>query len=116
MQPTPGGDRVVSGFWERQGIVPKLRWGFVALTLFMVGDGIESGFLSPYLADRGFGSGQASLIWSVYGLVVAVTSWSSRALAEQFGPRRVMLAGFATWVACEAVFLVALAHNNFTFM
>ncbi|MFH8812956.1 MFS transporter [Streptomyces hygroscopicus] len=106
----------MTGFWARQGIVPNLRWGFVALTLFMIGDGIESGFLSPYLAEHGFGSGQMSLLWSVYGFVVAVAAWLSGALAEAFGPRRVMLAGFGIWVVLEIAFLAALAQENFTFM
>ncbi|WP_020417345.1 MFS transporter [Amycolatopsis sp. ATCC 39116] len=109
-------DEPVSGFWTRQGIVPHLRWGFVALTLFMIGDGIESGFLSPYLAEHGFGPGQTSLLWSVYGFVVAVAAWLSGALAEAFGPRRVMFAGFAIWVVFEVAFLVALAQGDFTFM
>ncbi|MEU4896308.1 MFS transporter [Streptomyces sp. NPDC044780] len=106
----------MTGFWTRQGIVPNLRWGFVALTLFMIGDGIESGFLSPYLTEHGFGSGQMSLLWSVYGFVVAVAAWLSGALAEAFGPRRVMLAGFGIWVVFEIAFLAALAQENFTFM
>ncbi len=106
----------MTGFWTRQGIVPNLRWGFVALTLFMIGDGIESGFLSPYLAEHDFGSGQTSLLWSVYGFVVAVAAWLSGALAEAFGPRRVMLAGFGIWVVLEIAFLAALAQENFTFM
>lgn len=74
----------MTGFRARHGIVPNLRWGFVALTLFMVGGGIEAGF----------GAGQVSLLWGVYGFVVAVAAWLSGALAEAFGPRRVMLAGF----------------------
>ncbi|WP_435060946.1 MFS transporter [Amycolatopsis thermoflava] len=109
-------DEPVSGFWTRQGIVPHLRWGFVALTLFMIGDGIESGFLSPYLAEHGFGAGQTSLLWSVYGFVVAVAAWLSGALAEAFGPRRVMFAGFAIWVVFEIAFLFALAQGDFTLM
>jgi polyol permease family len=105
-----------SAFLARHGIVPSLRWGFVALTLFMIGDGIEAGFLSPYLDAHGFGPGQVSLLWGVYGLVVAVAAWLSGALAEAFGPRRVMLAGFAIWVVFEIAFLVALAQGDFTFM
>ncbi|MFE7438952.1 MFS transporter [Streptomyces chartreusis] len=111
-----GRQRAGAGFWTRQGIVPNLRWGFVALTLFMTGDGIESGFLSPYLADQGFGPGRTSLLWSVYGLVVALAAWLSGALAEAFGPRQVMITGFGIWVAFEVAFLVALAQGNFTLM
>jgi hypothetical protein len=35
------------------GIPPQLFWRFVGLLLFMIRDGVESGFLSPYLVDRG---------------------------------------------------------------
>jgi hypothetical protein len=38
-----------SELFERMGIPPQLFWGFVGLLLFMIGDGGESGFLSPYL-------------------------------------------------------------------
>lgn len=105
-----------AGFWARHGIVPSLRWGFVALTLFMIGDGIEAGFLSPYLDELGFDAGQVSVLWGVYGFVVATAAWLSGALAEAFGPRRVMLVGFAIWVVFEVAFLVALAAGDFTFM
>lgn len=110
------GPSASAGFWTRQGIVPSLRWGFVALTIFMIGDGIESGFLSPYLDERGFGAGRVSLLWSVYGFVVAVAAWLSGALAEAFGARRVMLAGFGIWVVFEIGFLLALAHESFLLM
>ncbi|MBP8532265.1 MFS transporter [Streptomyces sp. MK37H] len=105
-----------TSFWVRQGIVPKLRWGFVALTLFMIGDGIEAGFLSPYLDAHGFGPGQVSLLWSVYGLVVALGSWLSGALTEAFTVQRVMFAGFVIWVVLEIAFLIALAQNDITLM
>ena len=106
----------MNGFWERHGIVVHLRWGFVALTLLMIGDGIESGFLSPYLDERGFGAGQVSLLWTVYGFVVAVAAWLSGAVAEAFGPRRVMLVGVVVWVVFEIAFLLALAQGDFTWM
>ncbi|MGI5130025.1 MFS transporter [Pseudonocardia sp. CA-107938] len=106
----------MSDFWERHGIAVHLRWGFVALTLLMIGDGIESGFLSPYLDERGFGSGQVSLLWTVYGFVVAIAAWLAGALAEAFGPRRVMLVGVAVWVVFEIAFLAALAQGAFAWM
>ncbi|ULN34263.1 MFS transporter [Mycolicibacterium smegmatis] len=103
-------------YWERQGIVPHLRWGFVAVTLFMIGDGIEAGFLSPYLDQQGLGSAQVSALWSVYGFVVAVAAWLSGTLSEVFGPRRVMLTGFAIWVVFEFAFLYALMQQNYAMM
>jgi hypothetical protein len=36
------------GTWaDRLGMNARLRWGYVGLLLFMIGDGVESGFLSP---------------------------------------------------------------------
>ncbi|MCR3718624.1 MULTISPECIES: MFS transporter [Prauserella salsuginis group] len=94
-----------AGWLERQGIVRSLAWGYVALLLFMVGDGIELGFLGPYLESRGFGAAGVATLISVYGVVVAVAAWLAGALAEAWGPRRVMLIGFTVWVAFEIVFL-----------
>ncbi|RSS76713.1 MFS transporter [Streptomyces sp. WAC06614] len=89
-----------------QGIARPVAWGFAALTLFMVGDGIESGFLSPYLSQLHFSEASVALLWSVYGIVVAVASWLSSALAEAWGPRRMMLLGSVIWCVFEVVFLV----------
>lgn len=109
--------RGFSGFLTRQGISSKLAWGFVALMLFMVGDGIELSFLSNYLTDRGFGGGSIATLFSVYGLVVAVAAWLAGALAESWGPRRVMLIGGIIWVALEVVFLLGgVVPGNYTIM
>lgn len=101
---------------EKQGIVPSLAWGYVAVTLFMIGDGIEVGFLSPYLDSRGFSDSSVALLWSVYGIVVAVSCWLAGALAESWGPKRVMLTGLWIWVILEVAFLFAISQENFTLM
>ncbi|WP_208617599.1 MFS transporter [Microbacterium oxydans] len=100
-----------------QGISRPIAWGFVALTIFMIGDGIEAGFLSPYLDERGFDGSQIALLWSVYGIVVAVAAWLSGALAEAWGPKRVMMLGFGIWVVFEVLFLVfGVMAGNFEIM
>lgn len=102
---------------DKQGISRPIAWGFVALTLFMIGDGIEAGFLSPYLDSLGFAETDVALLWSVYGIVVAAAAWLSGALAEAWGPKRVMMVGFGIWVAFEIVFLVfGLMQQNFAVM
>jgi len=102
---------------RKQGIAKPIAWGFVAVTLFMVGDGIEAGFLSPYLDELGFTGGQVALLWSVYGIVVAVAAWLSGALAEAWGPKRVMMLGFGIWVVFEVVFLLlGVMQQNFAVM
>lgn len=112
--PTTGGGFVA--LLERQGIQRSLAWGFLAVTLFMIGDGIELGFLSPYLSTRGFTTAQVATLISLYGIVVAVAAWFAGALAEAWGPRRVMLIGFAFWATLEIVFLFAIMIGNFPLM
>ncbi|MFE3020980.1 MFS transporter [Streptomyces sp. NPDC059256] len=105
------------GFLERQGIVRPLAFGFLAVMLFMVGDGIEVGFLSPYLESRGLSGSEVTLLWTVYGFVVAVAAWLSGALAEAWGPRRVMLLGLGIWAVFEVLFLtVGVAAGNYPVM
>ena len=101
---TSGGgfSRLLAG----QGISRTLAWGFIALMLFMVGDGIEQSFLSNYLNSQGVGAGSVATLFSVYGLIVAISAWPAGALAESWGPRRVMLIGGIIWVLLELVFLL----------
>lgn len=102
---------------DRQGISRPIAWGFVAVTLFMVGDGIEAGFLSPYLDSLGFSGSDIAFLWAAYGVVVALAAWLSGALAEAWGPKRVMMVGFAIWVVFEVVFLYfGVMQQNFTMM
>ncbi|MFI1014816.1 MFS transporter [Streptomyces sp. NPDC020965] len=117
--PPPTADAVATrpGFLERQGIVRPLAFGFLAVMLFMVGDGIEVGFLSPYLESRGLSGSEVALLWTVYGFVVAVAAWLSGALAEAWGPRRVMLLGLGIWAVFEVLFLtVGVAAGNYPLM
>ncbi|MEW1959387.1 MFS transporter [Kineococcus sp. NPDC059986] len=104
-------------FLAGQGISRVLLWGFVALMLFMVGDGIELSFLSTYLTERGFSGGQVAGLFSAYGIVVAVAAWLAGALAEAWGPRRVMLTGAAIWVVFELAFLgLGVMQENYAVM
>ena len=105
-------------FIERIGLPKPLVWGFVGLLLFMIGDGVESGYIAPYLADNGAGSEtNAAVIITVYGLMVTLGSWLSGALSDVWGPRRVMILGLVLWAALQVVFLaVALPSENFTLM
>ena len=91
---------------DRLGIFPPLAWGFLGLLLFMIGDGVESGYLSPYLIGLGIPQGRVALIFTAYGLTAAVAAWLSGALSDLWGPRRVMWAGLAIWSVFEVQFLV----------
>src|SRR5215813_2564121 len=90
---------------DRVGIYPPLAWGYVGLLLFMIGDGVESGFLSPYLTSLGIPEPKVALIFTAYGVTAAVAAWLSGALSDLWGPRQVMWTGLVIWVVFEAAFL-----------
>lgn len=54
---------------ERLGVPRTLMLGFLAVAIFMTGDGFELTFLSKFMVDQGFTSSQASLLVTVYGPV-----------------------------------------------
>src|SRR5882672_8663768 len=101
---------------ERIGIYPPLVWGYVGLLLFMIGDGVEAGYLSKYLVDRGISSEQnVALIFTVYGITVAIAAWLSGALSDLWGPRQVMAIGLLIWVVFEVGFLLfGVAPGNYS--
>ncbi|TKG64924.1 MFS transporter [Prauserella endophytica] len=106
------------GLIERAGLPRPLAWGFVGLLIFMIGDGVESGYISPYLAENGAGTpARAAVIITVYGALVTAGSWLSGALSDVWGPRRVMLLGLVIWGVLEVLFLaVALPTENYPLM
>lgn len=88
------------------GMPTRLIFGYIALAFFMTGDGFELTFLSRFLVvERGFTPEQAGLAFTVYGLVVAFSAWTTGVLAETFGPKRLMLIGGVSWLALHALFL-----------
>ncbi|WP_275558968.1 MFS transporter [Streptomyces sp. 5-6(2022)] len=103
------------GLIDRLGLPRPLLWGFIGLLLFMIGDGVESGYISPYLRDNGADTAtRAAVVITVYGAVVTAGSWLSGALSDVWGPRRVMWLGLAVWGGLEVVFLaVALPTGSY---
>lgn len=57
------------------------------------GEGLEQGWLSPYVISRGLSIQESALLFSVYGFAAALAAWFSGVLVEMFGARRVMLGG-----------------------
>src|SRR3954467_4051786 len=91
-------DDAPGSFLSRIGIFPPLLWGYVGLLFFMIGDGVEAGYLSKYLVDRSIASEHdVALIFTVYGITVAISAWLSGALSDLLGPRQVMAIGLAIW-------------------
>lgn len=106
------------GAVDRLGIPRHLLWGFVGLLLFMIGDGVESGYIAPYMEAHGAGTAsRAALIVSAYGIMVTLGSWLAGALSEVWGPRRVMVIGLIEWAVLEVLFLVvALPGKSYILM
>ncbi|MBV6757970.1 hypothetical protein [Rhodococcus opacus] len=92
---------------DRLGMPPSLALGFVGLLLFMIGDGVESNYLSSFLIHtEGYTESTTAFTISMYGIFVAVGSWLAGTLSSIIGPRRVMWIGAAVWVGLEVVFLI----------
>lgn len=101
---------------SRIGIPPTMFWGFVGVLLFMIGDGIELGYLQTYMTNQGFSQTQPATLLSAYGVAVAIASWFSGALSEIISPRKVMGIGLGIWVVFEIPFLYFLGQENYLAM
>ncbi len=100
-------------FLDWLGIPSALVWGFVGVLFFMIGDGVESGYLAPYLAGRGLSDTAVAATFTAYGIAAAIAGWLSGALSEVWGPRRVVTLGLILWILFEVLFLtVGLRHAS----
>lgn len=100
--------------FERVGMVPELAIGYLGLLLFMVGDGVEAGYLAPFLLSMKFPETKIALIFTLYGATAALSSWLSGVLTDLFGAKAVMWAGLAIWMVFEIPFLLlGIAHANY---
>ena len=87
-----------SSILNRLGIPRQLAWGYLGILIFMMGDGMEVGWLSPYLIERGMSVQQTASLFTVYGITIAISSWFSGVLAETWGPRKTMLIGLVLYL------------------
>lgn len=83
---------------SRAGLPPGLGWGYLGILIFMMGDGVEQGWLSPYLVEQGMSVQQSATLFTAYGITIAISSWFSGVLAEGFGPKRTMLMGLLLYI------------------
>lgn len=95
----------VNNLLGKLGMDSKMALGYVGVMFFMMGDGLELGWLSSYLTDHGLSMQQSALLFSVYGFAVAIAAWLSGVLAEILGPRKAMSLGVGMFVAGTLVFL-----------
>jgi MFS family permease len=108
--------RAHEGFLDRMGIPRPLALGFLAVLIFMTGNGVESNFVTPHMvAVLGSPEATVATIVTFYSLAALIGSYISGALADLIGPRKVMILGFAVWVVFEVLFLVALSVGSVPF-
>lgn len=99
--------------FDRLGIPDSIKWGFLAVLIFMTGNGVESNFIAPHLSEAlGSEAYLVPTIITMYGVAVTIGSYLSGALADLWGPRRVMLLGFLVWVVFEVLFILAIATGS----
>lgn len=97
------------------GLPLNLIWGYIAIAIFMTGDGFELAFLSHYITGLGFTPSQTSLAFTLYGLAAALAAWISGVVAELITPQKTMLIGFMMWAVFHVLFLVfGLGHANYS--
>ncbi|MEN5280943.1 MFS transporter [Serratia marcescens] len=108
---------MLHGLIHRIGLSPKLLLGYTGVLVFMMGEGLEQGWLSPYLIGKGLSIQESALLFSVYGFAAAIAAWFSGVLAEIFTARRVMLAGLLLFLFGSVCFLTfGLPSNNLAIM
>jgi polyol permease family len=99
---------------DKIGIPQTLAWGYLGVLIFMMGDGMEQGWLSPYLIEKGMTVGQSALLFTVYGITIGISSWFSGVLADMLGAKRTMFYGFVIYLIGVAGF-VGIALNQFSY-
>lgn len=104
-------------FLDKIGIPSNLIWGFIGITLFMIGDGLEAGWLSPYLIENGMPMQQSAFLYTVYGIALTISAWFSGVFVQTWGPRKAMTVGLISFVIGTIGFVGwALPHNEYAIM
>ena len=106
-----------SSILARMGMPSHLKWGYLGILIFMMGDGVEQGWLSPYLVEHGMSVQQSATLFTVYGITIAISSWFSGVLAESYGPRKSMLMGLLLYIIGTIGFVgLGMARLDFNYM
>jgi polyol permease family len=85
-------------FLGKIGIPSNLTWGYIGVLIFMIGDGLEHGWLSPYLIEQGMSMQQSAFLFTVYGIALTISSWFSGVFVQTWGPRKAMTVGLTAFV------------------
>src|SRR5690606_15365641 len=86
------------GVFNKIGLPKNLAWGYLGVLIFMMGDGVEQGWLSPYLIDRVMTIQQSATLFTAYGVTIAISSWFSGVLAEALGVKKTMWLGILFYI------------------
>lgn len=104
-------------FFAKVGLPQKIIWGYIGVLIFMMGDGLEIGWLSPWLVEQGFSVQQTSLLFVAYGITVAIAAWFSGVLTEMLGAKKTMLFGFLLYVLGTIGFIgLGISSMNLSIM
>ncbi|MBK5482514.1 MFS transporter [Peribacillus sp. TH16] len=90
---------------DKIGMPSNLFWGYIGIIIFMIGDGLEQGWISPYMIERGLSIESASLMFSVYGIGTAISAWLSGVFVQILGPKRTMMIGFCMFAIGSILFI-----------
>ena len=102
---------------QRAGMPENLKWGYLGILIFMMGDGVEQGWLSPYLVEHGMSIQQSASLFTVYGITIAISSWFSGVLAESYGPCKSMWMGVLLYIIGTIGFVgMGMAKLDYTAM
>ncbi|WP_314208639.1 RbtT/DalT/CsbX family MFS transporter [Vagococcus salmoninarum] len=95
------------------GIPVALFYGYIGLVFFMLGAGIETTWFSAYLVSAGYGIQMVSVIFTLYGLFVAIFSWLTSFFANIFSVRKVMWAGLVIYMISTLLLILGLVGQVF---
>lgn len=103
--------------FDRIGMPKQLAWAYLGILIFMMGDGIEQGWLSPYLIGRGLSLEQSAGLFTIYGVTIAISAWFSGVLAEAYGVKKTMSAGLVMYLLGTCGFVgLSLPDLNYPMM
>lgn len=99
------------------GMPKKILWGYIGILIFMMGDGLEIGWLSPWLHDQGFSIKETSTLFASYGVTIAISSWFSGVLVESLGGKKTMTIGLFLYILGTICFVgFAIPSENLALM
>ncbi|WP_353949044.1 MFS transporter [Sporolactobacillus sp. Y61] len=102
---------------EKMGLPPDLIWGYVGLMFFVLGAGLEQSWFAAYLSSQGLHASQISLLFTVFGISAAVSSWVTGISTQIWGIRNVMWTGLIIYLIASIPFLlIALPSRQYAWI